>query len=176
MKHDVELWKDIVGYEGFYQISNFGRVKSLKGWNGREYIEREKILKCSNQKSDNKSSYERYKVTLKKYKERKDFKVHRLVAEAFIPNPNNYKIVNHKDCNPLNNKVDNLEWCDSKHNFDYAVEMDNISYQIDKIDRESLLEMLNNGFSYDEIASMIGVAKGTVFNYIKRFKIKKVYI
>ena len=96
-----EVWKDIKGYEGLYQISNTGKVKGLK---------RNKVLKPILQRS----GY--YYVDL----QRKRRLVHRLVAEAFIDNPDNLPEVNHKDENKLNNSVENLEWCDSKYNANYG--------------------------------------------------------
>lgn len=168
-----EVWKDIKGYEGLYQVSNLGRVKRLNYWNGFEYKNGEKILKPTNQK--NTPGYYRSKVKLCNGKDKRDFKVHRLVATAFIPNPNNYPIINHIDGNPLNNRVDNLEWCTQKHNMQEAINTDNSCKTIHTIDREDLVELLNNNFTYDDIAQMLNIAKGTVFNYIKRFNIKKIY-
>lgn len=105
-----EIWKDIKGYEGLYQVSNFGRVKSLVNNKGQY---REKIL---NPIIGN--GY--YRVRLFKNKQNKLYSVHRLVAEAFIPNPDNLPQVNHRDENKLNNSVDNLEWCDNKFNMNYG--------------------------------------------------------
>lgn len=96
-----EVWKDIKGYEGLYQISNTGKVKGLK---------RNKVLKPILQRS----GY--YYVDL----QRKRRLVHRLVAEAFIDNPDNLPEVNHKDEDKVNNSVENLEWCDSKYNANYG--------------------------------------------------------
>ena len=101
-----EVWEDIKGYEGIYQVSNLGRVKSFK-WG------RERILKLS--------IFRKYLIAeLSKESKRKRYRVHRLVAEAFIPNPNNYKEINHKDENPNNNCVNNLEWCDRTYNINYG--------------------------------------------------------
>ncbi len=168
-----EEWKSIKGYEGLYEISSFGRVKSLLGWNGRKYIQRERILAPYKQQSN--KYYSRSVVKLTKDNKTKDFKVHRLVAEAFIPNPNNYKVVNHIDGNPLNNNVENLEWCTQKMNIKHALNNELTITRIKTIDRETMVELLNNNFNYDEIAEMLGVAKGTVFNYIRKFKIRKIY-
>ena len=105
-----EEWKDIKGYEGLYQVSNLGRVKSL----GNNKSKKEKIL-------DPKPNMYGYKeVRLSKEGKRKPYKVHRLVAIYFIPNPNNYKEVNHKDEDKTNNHVSNLEWCDRKYNINYG--------------------------------------------------------
>lgn len=112
----IEIWKDILNYEGLYQVSNLGRVKSLKklSWNGYSYITKpERILKLSNSKG--------YKfVRLYKDKVAKNYTIHRLVAIAFIENKNNYKEVNHIDGNKLNNNATNLEWCTKSHNIKHA--------------------------------------------------------
>ncbi|NFE13145.1 hypothetical protein FDB55_06915 [Clostridium botulinum] len=161
------------GYEGLYAISNYGRVKSFIGWDGKKYIKRERIL--APYKEQTNINYCRSVVKLFKNKTKKDFKVHRLVAEAFITNPNNYKVVNHIDGNPLNNRVDNLEWCSQKMNVAHAINHELNVHRINTIDRTTMVELLNNKFNYDEIAQTLGIAKGTVFNYIRKFNIKKIY-
>lgn len=169
-----EVWKDIKNYEGLYQVSNLGRVKSLQGWNGRKYVRRERILNPYTQHIG--KTYYRSVVKLINNGISKDMKVHRLVAIAFLPNPDNYKIINHKDGNPLNNRVDNLEWCTQKYNVNHAIENELSIKRINTIDKETLVTMLNNNFTYDEIAEKLGIAKGTVFNYIRKFNIKKIYM
>ena len=99
-----EIWKDIEGYEGLYQISNLGRV-----WSVRKEIYRKPTIV---------SGY--YGVSLTKDGQFDIFTIHRLVAKAFIPNPLNLPQVNHKDENKLNNRVDNLEWCTAKYNSNYG--------------------------------------------------------
>lgn len=99
-----EIWKDIEGYEGLYQVSNMGRVKSVR----KNIILREGISRG-------------YSVlNLSKNGKPLTKKVHRLVANAFIPNPDNLPQVNHKDENKANNCVENLEWCDCKYNLNYG--------------------------------------------------------
>lgn len=107
-----EIWKDIEGYEGLYQVSNFGRVKSLGRFKKNNQI-KEKILKPRINSSG-------YKQVSLYNKFQKTYSVHRLVAKAFIPNPDNLPQVNHKDENKLNNHVNNLEWCNSKYNNNYG--------------------------------------------------------
>lgn len=170
-----EIWKDVKDYEGLYQVSNLGRIKSLVGWNGKKYIKREKIINPAIQKTNKNKEYYRNVIGLVKIKKRKMAKVHRLVAEAFIPNPNGYPIINHIDGNPLNNIVENLEWCDQKYNMKHAIENNLKFNQINGIDRNDMLELLNSGRNYDEIAEILNIAKGTVFNYIKKFNIRKYY-
>lgn len=169
----IEEWRPVKGFEGFYEVSNLGRIKSLCGWNGRRYVKREKILNPTKQEGSKK--YYRYIVTLTKEKKRKYAKVHRLVAEAFLPNPDKKPQVNHKDGNPLNNNVENLEWCTLQENIHHSVENELRVYRIKTINREAMVELLNSGRNYDEIAEILEVSKGTVFNYIRKFNIKKVY-
>lgn len=111
-----EIWKDIKGYEGLYQVSNLGKVKSLKrkrfNYRLQKIIEvnKEKILK---QFSDTKGYL---LVILQDNKFRKTYKVHRLVSETFIPNPKNLPQINHIDGCKENNIWTNLEWCDGSYN------------------------------------------------------------
>lgn len=112
-----EIWKDVIGFEGFYQVSNLGRVKRLSReiWkNGKVwYTCKEIILKTYINKG-----YEY--VWLGSGNSKTLCKMHRLVATHFIPNPDNLPLVNHKDENPSNNCVDNLEWCTHKYNMNYG--------------------------------------------------------
>ena len=112
-----EVWRPVLGYEGLYLVSDLGRVKSLDMYvrtkgeatalrKGRILTQiRDELGYC--------------KVTLCKNGIHKDFKVHRIVAIVFVPNPVGYNIVNHKDRNPANNAASNLEWCDTAYNVTY---------------------------------------------------------
>lgn len=106
----VEIWKDILGYEGKYQISNRGRVKSLSRQDAKGQPLREKILKAQ----DNGRGYKKIALWSNKVSER--CYIHRLVAIHFIENPYSYPVVNHIDEDPSNNQVDNLEWCTQSYN------------------------------------------------------------
>lgn len=109
-----EVWKDVKGYENLYQISNLGRLKSLskKGNYKNEYIR--KTL----------TDIKGYSVcNLVKDKKYKYVRIHRLVAQAFIPNLENKPQVNHKDGNKQNNCVNNLEWCTNSENQLHAIKM-----------------------------------------------------
>ena len=115
-----ENWRPIKGYEGFYDISSFGRVKSIerKVSNGHGLVLlHERFLK------PNILAKGYFQVTLYNGKTRKSFQVHRLVAEAFIPNENNYPQINHKNGNKQDNCVENLEWCDNSMNQLHAWQM-----------------------------------------------------
>lgn len=106
MLDNKEIWKDIKGYEGLYQVSDKGRVWSVR---------KQKIIKAS----ENSCGY--MKITLiAKNGKKKEERIHRLVAIAFIPNPNNYPQVNHKDEDKTNNCVENLEWCTARYNTLYS--------------------------------------------------------
>lgn len=104
-----EIWKEIEGYPS-YMVSNMGRVKSLNyRRSGKEGIMSPRI-----------SGNGHLKVTLRNIDGLKDYLVHRLVAQAFIPNPNNLSELNHKDEEKTNNCIDNLEWCDRRYNVNYG--------------------------------------------------------
>ena len=102
-----EVWKDVIGYEGIYQISSIGRVKNV-------------INNTIKKPSINKYGY--FQVMLWKNNKNKLKRIHRLVAEAFLnnPKPDIFNCINHKDENKLNNSVENLEWCDRKYNNNYG--------------------------------------------------------
>lgn len=113
-----EVWKDIEGYEGYYQVSSLGRVRSLDRVvatsNGRTRISHGRILvPCGR-------PYRH--VCLSRGNVQEQRRVHRLVAEAFIPNPENLRDVDHIDCDKTNNRVDNLRWCTPSQNARYALE------------------------------------------------------
>jgi hypothetical protein len=118
-----EIWKDIPEYEGFYQVSNIGNIKSLDRYvevnrkGGLFYTKKEGRTILPN---IDRYGYKKLNLYHNKYN-RKTFTVHRLVAIAFIPNPENYDQINHIDGDKLNNHVDNLEWCNAKQNHTHAV-------------------------------------------------------
>ena len=109
-----EIWKDIQDYEGLYQISNLGNVRSLKKWCGNRYQEKWKDEIKKLKPTDNGYGY--LIISLRKNKKRKNFYIHRLVAKAFLKNEENKSQINHKDYNRYNNKINNLEYCTPKEN------------------------------------------------------------
>lgn len=126
MMNENEVWKPVVGYEGLYEVSNFGNVKSLDHYvttnrkvKGKiqsfTWLSKGKVLKFGKRSDDYKD------VSLTKYGVSCNVCVHRLVAEAFIPNPNNLPEVNHLDGNKANNNSTNLEWASYSENNIHAV-------------------------------------------------------
>ena len=120
-EEETEIWRDVVGYEGLYKVSNLGNVKSLRhkktflmktGQHSNGYL----FVRLSNHN-----------------KLIKSFLVHRLVSKAFLPNPNNLPQVNHKDEDKTNNRVDNLEWCDAKYNLNFGTVQERKSKKLSKI-------------------------------------------
>jgi len=121
-----EVWRDVAGYEGFYQVSNKGNVYSVEriNSNGR---------KCGGIILKPIPTITGYlQVNLCKNGERKNTYIHRLVAEAFILNQNNYLEINHKDENKANNYVKNLEWCTREHNVNHGKRNEKASQKLSK--------------------------------------------
>ena len=179
-----EIWKDIKDYEGHYQVSNWGRVKSMN----YNHSGKEKILKTGTYKS----GY--LYVVLYKNNKRKHFSIHSLVAEAFLEIPEDikqyigtvYLQVNHRDENKLNNNVDNLEWCDAKYNSNYGTGIERraakntngkLSKPVLQYDLEgnfikewpSTRECERNGFSHGAVSACcqgeLKKYKGFIFKY-----------
>ena len=110
---DEEVWKDVIGFEGIYKVSNVGRLMRYKNsvnMPDRNILKGEVTV----------FGYRQYKLSLDGMSRR--MKAHRLVAQSFIPNPDNKPQVNHKDGNKLNNRVDNLEWATSQENNQHALD------------------------------------------------------
>ena len=123
-----EIWKAIKDYEGKYEVSNLGRVKSLERTSRLNRKIKERILAPR----EYTGGYLRVQLS------RKDFYIHRLVAETFIPNPENKSQVNHIDGNKRNNRVDNLEWNTPLENNLHAIRTG-----LNKKDREFMIKIAN---------------------------------
>lgn len=113
----LEIWKDVVGYEGLYQVSNLGRVRSTDKYDRLGRFHTGKILAIK----DNGAGY--LTLPLNRDGKHKMMLVHRMVAKAFVDNPNGYPQVNHIDGDKTNNVFTNLEWCTQSHNVKHAVNL-----------------------------------------------------
>ena len=156
----MEIWRDIEGYEGLYQISNKGRVKSLK-W-GKERILRPGL---------NMSGY--LVVTLCKNGVTLSKRIHRLVAEAFIPNSQNKPQVNHKDENKKNNRVENLEWMTSKENNNYGTRNERVGDSQSKpiFQYSKSGDFIREWKSAHEVERVLGIDQGNIAHCCKgRYK------
>lgn len=129
-----KIWKEITNYPN-YKVSNTGEVKSLN----YNHTKEEKVLSPLMLKSGYKM------VVLVNNSGRKHFLIHRLVAEAFIPNPNNLPQVNHKDENRINNRVDNLEWCSCSYNINYGSSNSKRANRLSILKRKRVKQLLLDG-------------------------------
>ena len=152
-----EIWKDIELYEGLYQVSNKGNVRSVdrlvNGPNGVRKF-KGKVLK-----QYKRGSYS--KITLSKDSMVKTYDVHRLVAKAFIPNPNNYQQVNHKNENGCDNRVDNLEWCTAKYNANYGTRNKRVG---DKLKGRLCKDEIKHKFGHAVIAYKDNIIVGVYYS------------
>ena len=144
----MEIWKTIQDYGGLYQVSNTGKVRDLKNHIKSVY--------------KNNKGY----VCLSLYYNGKTYHptVHRLVAKAFIPNPNNYEQVNHKDCNKENNSAENLEWCNQRYNynegmrtFQYSKNEEHYFAKLKNSDIPIIYELYKLGFTRATVAKIFSI-------------------
>jgi NUMOD4 motif/HNH endonuclease len=145
-----EIWKPINGYEGLYEVSNMGRIKRL-ATTGKRCIRKERILKVA---LDHRGYH---KVKLSKFNIAKPFKVHRLIAFAFIDNPENKRTINHKNGIKGDNKVENLEWNTDSENMSHAYNVlgrknseENIKNAVAKVSRK--VTCLTSGNTYISVS------------------------
>lgn len=158
----MALWKDVDGYEGLYIISDEGEVVALpkeihtRNKSGEMIVHRKsKKIKLHLRGNEN-AQY--VAVTLTKDGESIAYSVHRLVAKAFIPNPEDLPEVNHKDENPLNNRVDNLEWCTHQYNIDYSKSKRIAQY----LDGEKIAEYKSITYA----SKMTGISRTSINNVL----------
>lgn len=171
----IEVWKDIPNYEGLYQVSNLGRIRNCPNkpgaWNKEAIIIKTML-----------NTYGYPMFSLCKNGKRKTGLVHRCVAEAFIPNPQNLPQINHKDEDKTNNRVDNLEWCDCQYNNTYGTRIDRAikktnkavcQYDLDGnfIKKWDSLSQINKelGFLQGNISSCCHGRYKTMYNYIWKY-------
>lgn len=164
----VETWKDIKGWEEYYQVSSDGKVRSkdkfVPHWRGGNAIRRGRILSAFNRRGY-------FEVNLSVNNNRHDISIHRLVAENFIDNPLKLPQVNHKDGNKLNNCVDNLEWVTRSQNVKHAYDMGLSPKRFGEENSRSKLTsygviiikgLIESGMPQNRIAHKFGVSKSTV--------------
>lgn len=161
---DIE-WRDIPGYEGRYQVSNVGDVRSLWMWSGNHYKAREHPYPIAQHPTTT-----GYRMVPLSYDGNiKHCKVHRLVAMAFIPNPDDKPYINHKDGNPLNNHVENLEWCTQKENVDHALRIG--LKRLSTISKEELADCVKRRMRKCEIAKKYHMTQKRLNEYYRAYGI-----
>ena len=176
---NFEIWKPVVGYEDFYEVSNLGRVRSFDRYVklGGRYNSDTLILKKGKilSERDNGHGYKAVHLTVKRIT--KDKYVHRLVAQAFLDNPDNLPEVNHKDENPANNCLDNLEWCTSQYNDLYGNHTKSISKPVIMYDLQmNYIDEFESISEAEEITGISGVGavcrgkRKTAGGYIWKYK------
>ena len=158
----MEVWKDVKGYEGLYQVSNLGNIKSLERYTSTGNYVEERMLKQRIH-----SGY--YRVNLSRDGTQRTISIHRIVALAFISNPNNYNVINHKDENKENNSIDNLEWCTNLYNLTYGTA---IERRVKEKKKEiAQLDMLGNLLRYwhgaIDVQNELGYNQGNIIKCAK---------
>lgn len=163
----AEIWRDVVGYEGIYEVSNKGRVRTHKdkvSWSKRYKKWRQWKQRYLKDKTPNGRDV---RVNLWKNGKPKDFLVHRLVAFAFIPAIKGKECINHIDGNPKNNKVENLEWCNHLENNRHAFENDLMSTNM-KIKLINQLGIEYGFISLSRASKFLGRNHGYISNKLKQ--------
>lgn len=168
MREIEEEWRPIKGFESLYEVSNLGNVRSLDRviysekrsnqiWKGKQLSIKKK----------NKGGY--HLITLNKNGKQYYFTIHRLVAEAFIPNPLNLPQVNHKDENKSNNRVENLEWCTESYNHNYgtAIERANLKRNVSVNQYTLTMEFVKQWKSMKDVERELGIGAGNISHCCK---------
>ena len=152
----IEKWKDIDGYDGRYQVSNFGNVRTTD----YNHTGKTKLLKLAH------GTKGYMQVCLTKDNKKSTKKIHRLVAEAFIENPFNYPTVNHIDENKENNNVENLEWCTFEYNTKYGTRTERCGKPIKQLSRNG--DCINIFKTSAEAQRKTGVSRKHIVNCCKQ--------
>jgi hypothetical protein len=174
---EQEVWKPVVGYEGLYEVSSLGNVSSVCRVIEVNHSQRQKTIPY---KILSPYTNHGYKMIDLHIKNKKKYKVHRLVAAAFIPNPENKPFVNHINSIRTDNRVENLEWCTQKENMQHGVMYGNIlsgeGGTNAKLKNEQVLEIFKRaqaGESHKNISKDYGIDRRTVCNISKKNTWKK---
>lgn len=179
----TEIWKDVKGYEGIYQVSNLGRIKTLERtieFNRRGKIEerviKERILTGEKRKANKKGQYYK-RISLIKDGILRRVPLHRVILETFVPNPNNLPVANHLDGNPENNRLSNLEWCTHSENelHSYRVlKKINGRRKLTFQEAQQIRKEFKGGrdSNANSLAEKYGVTQSTIYNIVN----KKTYV
>ena len=155
----MEIWKPISGYEGFYEVSNLGRIRSLERIvecsDGRKRKIKDRTLKGSSYSGGYSG------VTLHKDGCAKFVNIHRIVAEAFVPNPLEKEEVNHKDENPSNNHASNLEWVTHKENLNFGTRTERARKAIVEAQGRAVWQLSRDGELVAEYESLSAAGNAT---------------
>jgi len=174
--NELESWLDIVGYEGYYQVSNLGRVRSLDRGiyvNDERYSKPRWVRRKGKILGNGVNGTGRRMVILCILGTRKNITVHRLVARHFLPNPNNLPVVNHINHDHVDNRASNLEWCTYSYNTQHAIaagRMDHMYRQHKKLRKISKGQairakgLLALGWGNSKVAKEIGISYNTVYH------------
>lgn len=176
-----EIWRNVKGYEELYQVSNYGQIRSVDRFVGYRYKGKQRIYKGRLLKQVERNGY--LSVSLSKGNIIKQKSIHRLVAEAFLPNPSNLPLVNHIDENKKNNMVSNLEWCSCAYNTNYgsgrkkqAESQQKVVLQYDKDGNllnqypSATIAALKNGYNLKTISQCCRGRTKSAYNYIWRYR------
>lgn len=170
-----EIWKPVKGYEGLYEVSNLGRVKTIE--RAVPWLSRNRKTKANrtipSKIRASQINFRGYgRIQLSKGCKNVIFSAHRLVAEAFIPNPENKPFINHINCDRNDNRVENLEWCTSKENSQHRMKYGKVLKTQRKITEDIKLEIISlfkQGYSRYKISAATNNPISTVYNIINKF-------
>jgi hypothetical protein len=169
-----EVWKEINGYEGIYLISNLGNVKSLERFVSNHSGFNKKLKEKYRKPSISKTGY--YVLDLQKESKRKTFKLHRLIAIAFIENTFNKPCINHKNGNKLDNRIENLEWCTISENNIHAINTklkndSGVNNSKSNITENDVYFIRNSKLKLKELSEMFNINQSG----ISKIKLRKTY-